>query len=284
MDTIIKKLIELFNQYDDSNKIDIEFLLNIALQESIKEYGLEDYIKGTITYSNVINDNYRTTGNYVNNNIILYHSGIKGSIKYIMRNDSLFTDYELGLIRPLMYLKAMFLEIEHAKQKKIIDDTSDNSAMGILLKSVYQYGTLFINNCVNYRYLELYELLEEANPQNRISEIKSNEIIISLLECLGNNAESLKNFFTKELIMKKCLAYLDEMGLTCPTEVFFKLLMNLNESSKDKIQEKYELLLKKELSDDEKMLFGLYVSKKQIQQLLSQHNQIVASLSKRRMM
>ena len=236
MENIIKIIYDKSIKNEFLNINDIETILELLIvNKSLNNYILNLNIQPAIRSNNLASYSNHTK------EITLYKKTIEQMTSDIKQNIITASDFEFMLYNNLSILQVLLHEVEHANQQKIA--YSENTLEAFIIRLSF-----LVDSSYN-------EQLYECNPEERLSEIKSYQEIINLLNYINYNLDSISKILNIEEAKKLLRGYhYREYKIANPIVTYFTLANKekllyafdwyqgwIKNNTLDKFKEKYTL-------------------------------------------
>lgn len=241
-----REILALIYDYSLRGKLaDAEFIVKLS-DIVIKARGLSSYIKNVRFVESI----YNADGNIayimyspMTSDIVVNISAIRGLLSEKKDSDKIFTKFEQIMFRNLEISQKVLHDLEHGFQHKRIDIKSNQSFEANLLRAGFILPSskenlleILLRRSSNLEELstpaKVQELLSEImaiykkyyiyNPMERLADIDSYKMLISMLKEIRNEIKPLYEYMKASLVEILLFSYpecWDQNGI-CPTQFF----------------------------------------------------------------
>lgn len=237
---------------ENLDSVDFYVFLKSVCDDIIKDLNLEGYVND-IKILDSYDKNPSTKGMIDEyGNVFVYKNGIEKAIADQMQNVNGISELEVELFKILTYTKTIIHELQHAKQKKLLAEDSENKSLETLITR--------INEDIPVNSLFFYEF----SPIERMAEITAYRSIVNILDVLESNykIEMLSCFVKKQEIFAEFCDY-HKLGPKGITMLYFEIMS----------PEKISLLETRmeNLKADERVLYGLNITRQEYEAMVNRY-------------
>lgn len=198
-------------------------------------------------------------------NVRVFRAGIEQALNDTLQNISGLSEYEIKLYRCLLYTKTIIHELEHVNQKKSLIEDKENSL----------FETLITRLCESNKRPVAYYCMYDSYPAERLAELKAFRTATRIIECLETKCDItlLSCYFKKQAILEEFYNYY-KYGPSGSTECYFdfwdRKALSVLKAEKEK----------KELKLEDRVLYGLEISRGEYEGMVLQYAELDEELKK----
>ena len=250
---LTNNLAQIIN-YGVYNNVDLDTILNNIFNSLTSFEGISSNLK----IEDVCDELETRKGSAnKNNDVTLYRKGINDSIEEELSNAQFLSEQEVNMFKVTYYVKTLIHELQHVKLSQAKENGIDTIETSIL--KLIDTNPKSVNSLA-------YQLCYDSNPEERMVELYAFKSITDVLEPFKEEYQNLFKLINKEYLLEKFYNYY-EYGLNGPTTQYLSFFID-----NKKLKEFNKTLKEKNLSAEERVYYGLKISKSEYTSLVEEYS------------
>ncbi len=190
----------------------------------------------------------------------IFRQGIEATLSDELTKVPNLSEWEIKLFKYLIYTKTIIHELEHVKQKKILNEDLHNQ----------EIETIIYRMCDEANDSVLYNSFHDVYPTERMADLVAYRLLKNIVECLEMKMDikMLACFIKRRAIFEEFISYYNSHSMEGATKTFCKLFG-------DKYLPDLERALSNtNLSLEDRIFYGLEITWDEYKQVVMQYGEL----------
>jgi len=258
-DKIIQNIsYKICDYVENLDNINFDLFLHNIISYMINEMNLQNYVSNVVILDSY-DENPSSKGCYdTDNRVCIFKRGVENITNQLLEEAPYLSDLEITICKLILYIKTAIHEIQHAKQKKMLDEDTENHFFETMITRLSERG----KSINSFGYFCSYNIY----PTERLADITANRNIEKVLDALSKiyDIEKLACLIKRTTTKEEFYQYY-EYGLSGPTIHYFSVF---NKDSYSDLEKKIE---SSNITMEDRVLYGFEITRKEYEELVTKY-------------